>query len=74
MNTEMHNKKIAAVYWPDTESESGRCLKAGYGLDLYLSITFHGDHDEIWIVRVEDGVETARHNPRYAESIEWLRS
>lgn len=72
MNIEMHGKKIAAVYWPESGTETGRCLKACNRLDLYLSATFHGDHDEIWIVQVDDGIETARHNPRYVESVTWV--
>lgn len=72
MNTEMHGKRIVAVYWPDTESEQGRCVKEradGYG--LHLSVTYHGDHEEIWIIETLNGQEIARHNPRYVESIVW---
>jgi len=72
MNVEMHGKEIAAVFWPDTETEKGRTLKAGDGCDnLYLNATYHGDRDEFWIVQMKDGEEVARHNPRFVESIVW---
>lgn len=32
---------------------------------------YHGDHDVAWVVQIEDGVEIARFNPRYIESIVW---
>ena len=34
MNVEMHGKKIAAVLWPDTETEKGCCLMVGYGFSV----------------------------------------
>jgi hypothetical protein len=72
MNTEMHGKKITAVYWPDTNDETGRCLVSGAECgDLHLSATYHGDHDEFWIVQTKNGEEVARHNPKFAETIQW---
>ena len=38
---------------------------------LMLSCEFHGDHDEDWIIETRDGVEIARHNVRYVETIQW---
>ncbi len=73
MNSEMHGKKIAAVYWPDSETGKDRCLKAECGHALHLSVTYHGDRDEIWNVQAEGDTEIMRHNPRYVESIEWLQ-
>jgi len=73
MNTTMHGRKIAAVYWPDTDSERGRSIEAERdGVSIALSATHHGDHDEFWIVVSRDGAEVARHNPRYVESFLWL--
>jgi hypothetical protein len=68
---ELHGKKIASVWWPDTDTEQGRHLRANDGRDLNLSVTHHGDHDEVWIVESKGGREVARHNPRYVESIVW---
>jgi len=68
----MHGKKISTIYWPDTESEQGRMLSSKDD-DLILDATYHGDHDEFWIVqkRKITGREVARYNPRYVESIIW---
>lgn len=44
---------------------------SGYGVgDLHLSVSESG---EAWIVQIAGGVEVARHNPRYVETIEWKR-
>lgn len=72
MNTNMHMKPIKAVYWPDTEAEQGRHLITGDECgNLYLSATYHGDRDEFWIVQEKNGVEVARHNPAFVETIQW---
>ena len=75
MNTEMDGKKIAAVFWPDTETEKGRSLMNGHGCDdIHLSAAYHGDHDEFWIVQMKGGIEITRHNPRYVETIVWVKT
>ena len=71
MDATMHGKKIASVYWTDTETEQGRYLASDGEITLELSITYHGDHDEIWVVQLKNGKEVARHNPRYIETIAW---
>ena len=71
MNTEMHKRKIKQVWWPDTEEEKGRNISEEGKTTLMLSATYHGDHDEFWILQLYDGKEVARHNPRYVESIIW---
>ena len=76
MNThDMNKKQIEVVWWPDTESETGRNLKANDETLLEMRATHHGDHDEFWIVQYKkiDGefIEVARHNPRYIESFSW---
>ncbi len=68
----MEAKKIKAIYWPDTETEQGRCLVTGPECgELTLANFYHGDHDENWIIQTLNGVEVARHNPRYVETIQW---
>ncbi len=53
-------------------TKPGRCLIAGAECgDLHLSATYHGDHDEFWIVQTKDGEEVSRHNPKFAETIRW---
>jgi len=71
----MNGKKIDVVYLPDTNDEYGRQLVAGHpGCEsLHLSATYHGDHEEFWIVQMDKGVEVARHNPRYVETIAWAK-
>ena len=64
-------KPIKAVYWPDSGEGQCRQIIAKDGLSLHLSITYHGDHDEVWIVEMVGVVEVARHNPRYVETIVW---
>lgn len=75
MNTSMHGMKIRSVFWPDTESEQGRCLEANEDLLIELSATYHGDHNEFWIVVLEkiggEFREVARHNPKFIESLVW---
>lgn len=71
MNATMHGKKIEAVWWPDNATETGRNLSSKEGIELELSVTYHGDHDEIWIIEKSHGAEIARHNPRFVESIIW---
>jgi len=76
LNTnDMHKKKIEQVWWPDSETKHGCCISSGDEIHLEMSATYHGDHDEFWIVeyKVENGElkEIARHNPRYVETILW---
>lgn len=75
MDLSMNGKKIDVVYLPDTNDECGRQLVAGHpGCEsLHLSATYHGDHEEFWIVQMYKGEEVARHNPRYVETIAWAK-
>jgi hypothetical protein len=68
-----NGREIKQVFWPVTEPEKGRCLVAdGYGCGrLTLACEYHGDHDEDWIIETRNGVEVARHNVRYVETIQW---
>ena len=73
MNHEMNGKLIASVYWPDTETEQGRVLTASDEVGLYFSATYHGDHDEFWIIQTNgSGGEVSRHNPRYTDGWNWV--
>ena len=67
MNIGMNGKKIRALYWyggnePPTMRQGG---------EFYLSATYHGDHDEFWVVQTKDDKEIARYNPRYIETLVW---
>ena len=71
----MNGKKIDAVLWPDTETEKGRSIMAGYGCDdIFMHVASAGDRDEFWIIEMKDGAEVARHNPRYVETIQWVKT
>lgn len=73
--TEMHGKQIAEVWWPDNSREQGICLSANDETMLEMSATYHGDHDEFWILEYKkiDGEfrEVARHNPRFIDGFKW---
>lgn len=40
--------------------------------DLHLSATYHGDHDQFWVVVSEGGKEVSRYNARGIQHIVWL--
>lgn len=71
MDEKMNGKKIKSVWWPDTETAHGVNLTADGNLTLHLEWRFHGTWDESWIIECLDGVEVARYNPRFIESIIW---
>ncbi len=74
MNIEMHGKLIKSVVFalPENYSET---LKASDAVLLEMSATFHGDHDEFWIIECHkiDGkfMEVKRHNLKYVDSFTW---
>lgn len=76
--TELDGKQIAAVWWPDNETEQGRHIEAGDLVRIEMRIRPERDSHESWIVEYRKDLtsnefkEFARHNPRYVESIIWL--
>jgi hypothetical protein len=74
MNTKMHGKRIQTVQFPAHNCQEGQdpYLHSNADSRLELSATYHGDHDEFWIVEIRDGKEVARFNPRFVEMIVWL--
>lgn len=73
MNIGLHGKPIESVSWPATQDWTKDAILAnhlGTG-KIWLSVTHHGDRDEIWIVEERGGVEFARHNPRFVKQIVW---
>lgn len=69
--SEMHGKKIKAVFWPRSAGTRQDEIRASEDCEIILCESFHGDHDEVWIVVCENGIEVERHNPRHVESIIW---
>ena len=72
---EVHEKQIKSICWPDSGHGSGQCLHSSDSVILEMSGTYHGDHDEFWIIESHkingEFVEVARHNPRYVEGWQW---
>lgn len=72
MNTKMHGKLIDYIelnpMW--TQSGNPERITSGDG-QLFLSATYHGDHDEFWIVLVKNDKELSRYNPRGVQHIRW---
>lgn len=75
MNTwdDMHGRKISKIFWPDTESEQGRELSvpSHHADEMSFSMENLGDHGAAWVSVIKGGIEIARHNARYIESIVW---
>ena len=71
MTTENHGKKIKEIWLPGNGNALDSCLKTGTHGDLELSATYHGDHDELWVLVKKEGVETERFNVRQLTNITW---
>jgi len=71
MTTNDHGKKISEVWVPGEGDAYNHRYQSKDGLELELSATHHGDHDEFWIVMKRDGAETGRINPRQVTEISW---
>lgn len=74
MNTNMNGKAIDLIdldpHW--TQSGNPERIEAGRdGVTLHLSATYHGDHDQFWIVVSERGQEIARYSHRAVQHIRW---
>lgn len=73
MNTEMNGKAIDYIdldpVW--TQGGSPERIVACDGCTLHLSATFHGDHEQYWIILSEKGQEVARYSPRGVQHIRW---
>lgn len=74
MNTSMNGKPINMFEITDmTISGNPERHSSGRGRSLALSATFHGDHDEFWIVETLNGMETRRWNTKAVAHIEWVQ-
>jgi len=74
MNVSMNGKLIAEIHFSSGVggySGNPERIRSDGVQQLYLSATYHGDHDEFWIVRAIDGVEQARYASRHVDHIEW---
>lgn len=71
MTTKDHGKEIAEFFLPGDGHALNTNVKAGGPVELRLSATFHGDHDEFWIVLLVNGDERERYNTKFVSKITW---
>lgn len=72
MNTKMNGKEIAYFSIPTDAIGDSEGFRPITGQKFVLSATFHGDHDEFWILILDtDGKELERHNCKFIWTIEW---
>jgi len=73
MNVNMHGKSINYIdlnpVW--TQSGNPERIEAGNGITLSLSATYHGDHDEFWVVELKGDREVRRFSTRGIQHIRW---
>lgn len=78
MDTSMNGKEILAIEFMEGHDRPKTVIQAcsTEKRRLYLSASYHGDHDEFWVVEETldgDGNmrEVSRYNPRAIEAIHW---
>lgn len=74
MNVSMNGKPIAAIYFSagvGGYSGNPERIRTIGDQQLSLSATYHGDHDEFWVVRSVNGKETDRYRCSHVDHIEW---
>lgn len=74
MNVSMHGKPIAVIHFSGGVggySGNPERIRSDGVQQLHLSATYHGDHDEFWVVRSIDGKELDRYACRHVDHIEW---
>lgn len=75
MNTDMHGKAIQRIWFNGADGDKTITAETNKSdlplMRLEFSATFHGDHEQFWVLEKVGDVETARHNCRAIASIEW---
>lgn len=71
MDVKMHGRKIARIIFDGASSYQIHEVRSGGDVQLALSATHHGDHDEFWVMKLVDGKEVERYSPRLIETITW---
>jgi hypothetical protein len=75
MNTEMNGKTIYSIVFSGGNGEE---LRSSADVNLEFSATYHGSHDEFWVLQKQrikgELVEVARHNAKHLETIVWTRT
>lgn len=62
---------VKSIWWPTTPDGTQERLTANDKMTLRFLDEYLGDRNERWVLQIENGVEIARHNARFLESIVW---
>ena len=73
MNPEMHGKIIDYIELDPSWTQCGhpQRVSSRNGYTLWLSVTYHGDHDQTWIVLSRGDIEVSRYSTRAVNHIRW---
>lgn len=73
MNSNMHGKIIDYIELDPSWTQCGhpQRVSSRNGHTLRLSVTYHGDHDQIWIVLSRGDIEVSRYSTRAVNHIRW---
>jgi hypothetical protein len=61
-------KLVKSIWWQGPEGGNAQSRK---NMQLIYHNEYMGDRTDEWILRVENGIETARYNVKYIETIIW---
>jgi hypothetical protein len=65
-----HGRSIASIHFPD-DGKTNPNYCAGPSRELRYIVEYHGDHEVGWVIELRDGLEVARFNARFIQSIVW---
>ena len=73
MTTQDHGKRISEIWYSGDGNTLDRRVKSDkvFGIELKLSATHHGDHDEFWVLLKNNNREIERYNVKYLSRIIW---
>lgn len=67
--SQIEGREVEMIIW--TYGSDGSHMCAGGKRSMHVINMYHGDHDDDWVIVMENGKEISRHNVRYIASIEW---
>lgn len=70
--SDSNGRKIEAVFFEE-DGKTDPVMRSTPAAWFQWHEDYHGTYDVAWIVRIENGVETARFNPKFVASIEWAK-
>lgn len=73
MNTLKDGALVSLISFPGDSVDGGEVIKEcdGTGRTLHYQEENFGDHGIGWVIETMNGVERARHNVRFLETIVW---